>query len=408
MKFKLLTILLLAFTLVGTVSAFQLNIDSLELNGVELDEEGITKLSVERGQEVELRLLLTAVENVKDFEIRAFISGYEYNDVDRIEATSVIDDLETGLTYVKTLKLKLSDLIESDEYKLRLVFSDRNNDPIIKKYNIKIDLPRHALKVSDVIFYPSNNVKAGHALLTSVRVENKGEKDEKNVRVTVSIPELKLSASGYINKIETGDEEEETEELYLRLDKCVKKGNYELLVDVSFDNNYRSLEPVRKTVHVEASDACGSTSRSAEVNIISSVEKVKRGTSVVYPITVTNKGRSQQSFTLTVISPNGLTVNVQPSNTVLLSSGKSHTFSVVTTANEDAPLGAQTLSARLNSGDTILQELILTAQVSENETSGDLKNYLETGLLVLLVVLVLIGLLIGLSKLKSKPNDEYY
>lgn len=410
---KALIILLFVFALVGAINSLvvaadtlQLSVDSLELNGVELTENSVTKLSVERGQEVELKIRLTPFENLKDFEIRAFVSGFEYNNVDGMETTTGISDLDKEITYVKTLKLKLSDLVESDDYKLRVVFSDRNNDLIIKKYNLKVDLPRHALKVSDVIFYPSNTVKAGHALLSNVRVENKGEKDEKDVKVTVSIPSLGLSASDYVEKVETGDDEEQTEELYLRLDKCVPAGNYEAVVTVVYDNNHRSLEPVKRNIQVEANEACGSSSRSASVQVGSSTETLKRGTSIVFPVTVTNQGRSQQSFTLIVNSLEGLDVSVSPSNTAVLDAGSSNTFNVLVTADKNAPLGNQALSARVNSGDKVVEELSLTAQVSANEDS-ELKNYLEMGLIVLVIVLLVIALLLAFSRLTRK-NEEYY
>ncbi len=403
---KALIILFFVLALVGAVNALQFSVDSLELNGVELTENSVTKLSVERGQEVELKIRLTPFENLRDFEIRAFISGFEYNDVDSIDATTGVSDLDKEITYVKTLKLKLSDLVESDDYKLRVLFSDRNNEVTVKKYNLKVDLPRHALRVSDVIFYPSNTVKAGHALLTNVRVENKGEKDEKDVKVTVSIPSLGLSASGYVEEVETGDDEEQTEELYLRLDKCVPAGNYEAVVNVVYDNNYRSLEPVKRNVQVEANEACGSSSRSASVQVGTSTETLKRGTSIVFPVTVTNQGRSQQSFTLTVNSLEGLDVSVSPSNTVMLDAGSSNTFNVLVTANKDAPLGNQALNARVNSGDKVVEELSLTAQVNPNEDT-ELKNYLEIGLVVLVVVLLIIALLLAFSKLTGK-NEEYY
>ncbi|MBI5065281.1 hypothetical protein HZA97_03500 [Candidatus Woesearchaeota archaeon] len=408
---KALIIMFLVFALIGAVIAAQssvpqLSVDSLELNGVELTENSVTKLSVERGQEVELKIRLTPFENLKDFEIRAFISGFEYNDVNSIEATTGISDLDKEVNYVKTLKLKLSDLVESDDYKLRVVFSDRNNEMIVKRYNLKVDLPRHALRVSDVIFYPSNTVKAGHALLSNVRVENKGEKDEKDVKVTVSIPSLGLSASDYLKKVETGDNEEQTEELYLRLDKCVPAGNYEAVVNVAYDNNYRTLEPIKKNIQVEANEACGSSSRSASVQVGSSTETLKRGTSIVFPVTVTNQGRSQQSFTLTVNSLEGLDVSVSPSNTAVLDAGSSNTFNVLVTANKDAPLGNQALNARVNSGDKVVEELSLTAQVNPND-DADLKNYLEIGLIVLVVVLLVIALLLAFSKLTGK-DEEYY
>ena len=65
-------------------------------------------------------------------------------------------------------------------------------------------------------------------MLATVRVENKGQKDEDDVKVTVSIPALGLSATDYIDEVEE-DEEEETEELFIRMPKCAEAGQYELL-----------------------------------------------------------------------------------------------------------------------------------------------------------------------------------
>ena len=100
-----------------------------------------------------------------------------------------------------------------------------------KSYNFDVESVRHSLTIKDVVFSPETRVKAGRALLSTVRIKNTGDKDEDSIKITVAIPELDLSASDYIEELDEG-KSTTSEELYMRVPNCAEAGDYEAVVTV--------------------------------------------------------------------------------------------------------------------------------------------------------------------------------
>jgi len=256
MKAKILSVLsiLLIALLSATSIAMPVGIDQIKIDGTDVEDNGQVRLDVQRGQEIEIELTLVPSEDVEDIEIRAFISGYEYNGVEEIADSIGPISMDKDVKYKKTLKVILPEDVEESDYKLRLLFTDRNGeDVMMKNYQIKVDLPRHQIKIADVLFNPSKTIKAGSALLAQVRLENMGEMTESDVIVKIMIPELGVSATDYLDEIESGDQEE-TEELYLRIPENAAAGMYQAQVYVGYNNNHDKVLATG-TVNVEAKEA---------------------------------------------------------------------------------------------------------------------------------------------------------
>ncbi|MBI2565368.1 hypothetical protein HYV79_05310 [Candidatus Woesearchaeota archaeon] len=325
---KFSAMLLALFVLAFAVTALPVTVEEVELNDVTVLENGVNRLDLERNSEVEVKVHLTTDQDVDNLELQVFLSGYEYNDVQRVVANTGVFSLEKSHLTVKKLKLQLPKDLAEDNYKLRVLLSDRDGTVLVKNFNIKVDVPRHELSVEDVNVFPSTTVKAGQALLTTVRLENNGEKDEKNVKVTVSVPELGLSTSDYVEEVET-DDEEETEEMYLKLGSDVKPGTYTLRVDVQYDNKYRQTEPVLLNLVVE-------------------------------PATVVQASESAAQ------EPVQTTVTVQKTNE---------------------------------------ESAVVVDDSTAKDQPSKLKRALEVVLLVLVALLVVVGLIIGFSKLRSEDEE---
>jgi hypothetical protein len=274
MKTKILSalcILLITFLATSAI-ALPLDIQKVEIDGERVDDSSV-RLDVLRGQEIEIELTLVPTEDIEDIEIRAFISGYEYNDFDSIADSIGPISMDAGVKYRKTLSVALPDDVEEDDYKLRLIFSNRNGDDmIVKNYQIKVDLPRHELKITDILFHPGKNVKAGTALLGQIRIENMGEKDEDDVVVKIMIPELGVSATDYIDEIETG-EQEETEELYLRIPENAEPGIYQAQIYVGYNNNHDKLLAT-SVLNIEANDRVQDIAPEETIVIVEEVQDI--------------------------------------------------------------------------------------------------------------------------------------
>ncbi|MEM4243159.1 MAG: hypothetical protein QXM31_04640, partial [Candidatus Woesearchaeota archaeon] len=338
---KIAVMLVLAIALATTAFALPITVEKVEVDDVELQVNAANRFDVLRGDKIEVEVLFTPSQDVKDMQIEAFFSGDEHSDV--MPAHDVTDtfDADANVTYRKKLSVDIHEFFEEDAYKLRLIFSDRDGQELVQNYNIKIDVPRHGMMIRDVTFNPEGRVKAGSALLGVVRVRNIGEKDEEDVKVTVSIPQLGVSASDYIDEVENNDDEAETEELYLRIPKCAKPGVYDVAIEVAFDDGFRK-ERATKQIEVLADDTCeDSTAAPAAkarttIAVGSQLENVPQGGTAVFPLTITNSGRTSKSYTVAVEAGDWATVKITPTSTVVLDAGKTQTVYVFVEAAKSA------------------------------------------------------------------------
>ncbi|MBI2142664.1 hypothetical protein HYU15_04235 [Candidatus Woesearchaeota archaeon] len=178
MKLKSLTGLVLVFVLfavfAATAHAVPVTIESVEINGDEVKTTDQNKLDLVRGQDLDVKVRLNATGNGSDVEVRAFVSGFEFNREDPISDVTPVFGVDAGVTYVKRLRLRLPDLADEDNYLLRIIIADRFGAELIQSYRIRIDVPRHNVAIKDVVLNPDNSVVAGRALLVTVRVKNMG------------------------------------------------------------------------------------------------------------------------------------------------------------------------------------------------------------------------------------------
>jgi hypothetical protein len=340
--FAFIAMLIIAGTLASALatpaSTAPLFIAKAEVDGTEVYQYSTNKLSLERDAEFEVELELRAYADAEDIEIEAFISGYEYNDFERISDTTHIFDVEKDTTYKKTLKLSLPDNVEQDDYKLRILISDRNSMASVFEYRIQVDTDRHNLKISDVTFSPGLKIKQGQALLSTVRVENQGDKNEDDVKVTIAMPELGLSASDYIDEVEENDEAE-SEEIYLRMPSDAKPGVYTLLVKVEYDKEHEK-EEASGLIEIAANEA------------LQGAEEESDGKEDAAEVIYSNQTLSPEEFSLVMESN-------QP----------------VTDDRVDAD-GATSAQAKI-------------------------KNWLELALVFLIVILAVVGLIVGFTSIRK-------
>ena len=69
--------LALFLAVIGSVSALPINLEEVEVDDTILSENAENRLSLERGEEYEVRVRFTPQEDLDDVEIRIFVSGFE-------------------------------------------------------------------------------------------------------------------------------------------------------------------------------------------------------------------------------------------------------------------------------------------------------------------------------------------
>ena len=403
-----LMITLVLVTTLTAVNALPVTIDEVEIDGSQVLPDTYNNLDVERGQEVDVRIEFTAHEDLDNVELMVFLSGYEFNDREGQTISDVLGpfDFTADTTYVRTAKVNLPMDLDVDEYKLRLVMADRTGDELVERYNLQIDTPKHALQLTDVLLVPGDTLRAGEALIAKVRLENKGQREEEDVRVTLDIPELGLRVQGFINEISDGDEQEESEDLLLRVPVCTEPGTYDLNVKVDYNRRKDTITETHKVTILESELCNKDTTPKTQITIGNDFQSVEQGKSSIFSLSVQNTGKSSTSYSVAVSTPDGLTHSISPTSATVLGAGQSQTFYIFVEAAEDAQLGPKVVTATVKSGAQKLQDVALTADVKEGDSSLDVRRVLEIGLITLVVLLVVVGLIVGLTRLRGDDDKE--
>ncbi|MBS3124834.1 hypothetical protein J4211_01100 [Candidatus Woesearchaeota archaeon] len=397
---------MLFLSVIGIANALPVTLQQVEIDGTTVVQNAFNQLSIERGQTYDLRIRFTPFDRVRNAEVRAFISGYEFSDIDSIDDRTPVFDADTNVTYVKRLTVRIPDELDQDSYKLRIVISDRFGDDLTADYNLQIDAPRNSLKIDDVILNPSSSVRAGSSLLARVRVDNKGERDQEDVRVTITLPELGVSGTQYLSEIKS-DETEETEEILLRLPRCAKAGTYDATIDVEFSNRHRKISE-KKSITVLPDETCTQDTPVPSANIGGSqIQTVNAGDAALFPLTVTNPTRSSKTFTISVPAipaSDWAEVTITPTSTLVLAGGQSQTVSVNVQTNEDAPAGAHSLVTTVTNGNAQQQVTLTTTVIAQ----GGARTAFAIVLMILLVLLVAIVIIIGIAYARDREKTQTY
>ena len=404
---SLLTVFLVG-VLMSTVAFAAANVDEVKVNGDVVSETSTNFiLDVERGDTLDVKVKLTPDSDMRDVEVEAVLRGVDSRD--KVEDISETFDAKSGVSYVKKLSLPLIAKMDQDRYKLRIRVSDRDSATVEQTYELEVDTKRHDVEVRDIVLSPNTEVKAGRALLATVRLRNRGEKDEDGVKVVVSIPELGVSASDFVDKLEKegdNDDQATTEEMFLRIPENAETGKYTVRVETWFDDGDKK-NAKETSIYVLGETAQAKAQEKTVIAVAADKQSASQGgPEVGYPITLTNAGSESKTYTVSADGAAWATFRVAPSNVMVIGAGESKAVSVFVKANDNAPVGQQTFTLTVSSNDKVLKQLPLSVDVQKSSGSAQLKRGLQVGLVVLVILLVVIGLIIGFSKLRGDEGEE--
>jgi uncharacterized membrane protein len=351
-----------------------------------------------------------------DVKVKAFIGGYEFGDV---QDTSSVFEVEPGVRYHKTLRLQIpEDLDASDDYTLRIEAfdDDQSTDDHAStrtKFTLRIQEPRHSVKVFDTLFNPSTSVQAGQPLFVSVRVENLGDNIEDSVRVSVSVPALGLLTQEYVDELETRQDDHRDDDvndaatsndLVLLIPEDAKAGDYEVFVRLDF-NRFHDFEEQKYVLHVtELPKVKTGVPGNALVNVDSLSQTTSTGQGAVYKFALANLAEEAQVFTVEVAGTNDwanvrvdpMSLTVQPDNTAEVS---------VFVAPKEGVTGAKNFNVRVNSGTNLVADKALSLTVAEGTSTDNVKKVLTVIFVVLLLILVLLVVVLLIRKLTEDKEE---
>lgn len=429
-----LALLLVSLVVVPAVSALDFKFDKVEINGDAVDlanlETNPETVAVERGDTLNLHVVLH-VENategdVDNLRLRAWIGGYEYDLIEDKTDVFKLSSSESRKSFDLALELPEDMEIENDAYTLHVEVLNHNVELAIP-LSVEVTKTRHLVSIQDVYVSPSD-VNAGETAFVTVRLENMGDRKEEDIKVEASL--LGATATTYVDElvpVEDSEDEEYNDDdetsssskpLVLRLPANAATGDYDLNVKVTYNRGHSVVEAVT-VVHVLGEEAPAATDKpavKAVVSVDATAQSVMAGEETVYKLTFANLGSETQLFSANVAGAQlWADARVDPSF-VSVAPGATGEMYVYLNVHDDAELGNHLFTLQLLSGENLVKELPLGAKVTENTSDDKItgssvasgllsSSTLKIGFVGLIVLLVIIGLIVALRKLKD--DDEY-
>ena len=375
-------------------------------------------VSVDEGQKVDIKVVLHAQEAVNDVEVEGELKGYEYSSSESLRDSTDLFNMAANTQKTVRLSIDLPRKLEKSIYWLRLSIDNRDSQSVVRLVKLNIEPKRHGLDISDVSVSPGTAVKAGRSLLTTVLLQNYGDRDEKDVKVTVAIPQLGLTTSEYVDVVGTDNHNvdyEDVPEMWLQIPATAQAGDYEVVVSARF-NDLREMVTKKFVMNVLADERFQEQPDTLVLAVGPESQTVSQGKKATYAVALSNPGARAKAYLLEVVSGDWATSSVSES-LIVLEPGSSKVVYVDVTAGQDATQGEHIASLAVKSGNQVLQTIPLhaivvggTKTVAAAPDSVSLRNGLEIALIVLVVLLVIVGLIIGFSRLKKDDNDQqtYY
>lgn len=415
---KIFVLMVIALVAATFASAQNLDVLYVEINGDEFGPSVVGNLSdnlkVERGDDLEVKVRVKALADLSNVQVEADIYGYRYShrEEELVSDTSKVFDMDAGDVDTITLDLQVPTKMDKKYTLLRVRVGDENGASFENVYQLHvfgID-DEDAVIIKDVELSPSSSINAGRAFTANVRVENIGDDDLDDIKVTVSVPELNVRDSEFLDELEA-DEKETLEEFLLRVPDCATPGLYDVEVEVEFDEFETTTESTQ--IQVIPGDSCSANVDPVEsgrtVVTVADVQEVSAGSETAFPIMLDNQGTTAKTFTVSVSGVESWgTSRVSPSAVVVVPAGDAETVFVYVKADRAAS-GEKVFLATV-SGDGDSEAIPLTANVVGSAASGDLKKGLEVALVVLVIILIIVGLIIGFNKLRGQDDgpQTYY
>src|SRR3989344_2248652 len=407
---------LLTVSMVSAIDSTQVEWGTIKINGDVIDVENGERIAIEEGAPLQLKVGLRALQDVQDVEVEAEISGYEYSDYENLGDSAHIEDLEADTTKYFNLEINMPTMLDRDEYWLRLRVMTKSGAALSEEVRLYIEPARHGIQIADVAFSPGFSVKAGRSLLATVLLENYGDKHEKDVKVTVAIPALGVSATEFVDVVSMDADNgfnnvdyEDVPEMFLQVPATAAAGQYDVVVNVQYDDLRETVTKTYK-LNVVANEMFQTGEDKLVLAVGPESQSVAFGQTAVYGIALTNAGATSKAYILEAVTGGDWATATLSESLVVLEPGKNKVVYIQVTPTAGAVAGEHLVSLTVKSSDEVLQTIALKANVvAGGEAAGSgvsLRNGLEIALIVLVVLLVIIGLIVGFSRLKKDRNED--
>ncbi|MBI2671833.1 hypothetical protein HYX16_02770 [Candidatus Woesearchaeota archaeon] len=385
-------------------------IENVEIDGLfSIPFSTYRAISIERGSSLPIEVWVRGINKINDVRVEVSLKGYEYG-ILRYE--SDIFDLDANTVKKVPLVLEIpEDLDASETYTIHVEISDKLNS-VEEEHFVRVKEIRHLLNFLDVIFRPSSTVEAGRFLRTVVRAENLGAKDEKDIKVTISIPELGVSTRDFIDELVNnanakGDDESSlsTNEILLQIPADAKEGDYEVRIDVDYNRGH-NVATTKKTIHITGEKEAPIDESSSIISVDSTSQSVAQNKETTFKLVFANLGKDRILYSTDVVGTETWADSVVEPGFLSVGPRESGEMLIKLKVKEDALIGPKIFTLKVNSDNKPLKEINLNVGITEGSLNyGALGSVLEVLFALLIVVLVVLALVIAFRKIRSGRED---
>ena len=393
-----------------TGRVLDISIDSVEVESkIIAEKENNFVLIGEGKKELDLRIRMTSLETVEDARVEAILT-FENGDV-VADATTTFD-INEDENIVKKLELPLIGKFEQNSFKLRVRVVDAEGDAEEKLYGLKINAQKFPFVISSIALSPESNAEAGKALVARLSFKNSGVMPLEGITAKVSIPELGVSATKFIDQIRSSKFSEVREDFILKIIDNVQTGTYTLRSEIGSqfggDNEVKEI-PV--FIIGKSEQKLEIVNDKLVINIPLLKQDIKNdGSEAIYQLKLTNEGSGANTYTLLLDGANWANLRLTESNTFVIKPKESKTINIHAATRADV-VGEQIFLATIKSNEEVLKQIPFIGNVVSVVGKGlaaKLKNALEVILIAFVVLLVAIGFFFGFKKYigNSEESEE--
>jgi len=390
---SLVVMVAFAILLMGFATA-SVTISDVEVSGVSGSE--FLNVGAVAGETLPVRVFFTSTENLSDVRVRILVSGADDSSVTTGEFV-----VFPSVTYSRLMSVTIPSKLDFPNEKVTLEIRVESDGVERATKKVVLSGQREEYNVQFLDVDMNTRVTAGEALSADIVLKNRGFEISEDTFVRVSIPALGIEKRSYFSDLTPVDQDDPDKEdaaagrISLSIPANTPAGIYTIQFDVFNDDTSTS---VTKKVAVVSS------STSSMVVSPSNEKKFSVGGSATYSVTVVNSGNKIKLYTLSIDSPDKL--SVESDETVFaVPAGSSKTVQIKATADE---AGKYNFVVSINSDGELVKAENFMANVEGNakkENAGNATVVLTVVLAIIFVVLLVV--LIVLLTRKPQKSEEF-
>ena len=382
------------------VNGLDLSIDSVEVEDNILTTDGRNFVDLgDNRKNLDVKVKMTSLEKIDGARIDAVLTFENGNTVADTTATFNIGKDESA---AKDLELSLIGKFIESNLKLKIKVTDTEGSSTERTYELRLSRQKNPFLLSSISLN-DGNIQAGKSLGIGLNIRNMGVAPIEAVVAKVSIDELGISSTRFVDKISSSNKEE----FILKIPENANAGTYTIKAEVTsqFSSEAETSE-ISFTIGGKSEEAA--SGNKLRINVpVTSQNLNNDGREAAYQVTFTNNDVNTHLYTIMLGNGESLDLRLGESNTFVLKPKDSNTINVyASTRAKEA--GEQSFNVLVRENQKTISTIQLKANV--NVQSGIFGSGLKAVLMVILILITIglagLGAAFGIRNYLQKDEAE--